>query len=145
VRPPEIEDRLMPGHWEGDLIKGKANASSVGTLVERTSGYLFMVKMNGATATTAMKGFSAALNRMPLAMRRIMTYDQWAGDCAARRNNPESRRGDSPFRPSSFLAARQPRKHQWPDPPVPAQGRVIAGARPRKTRRHRTANEYTFA
>jgi IS30 family transposase len=76
VRPPEIEYRLMPGHWEGDLIKGKANASSVGTLVERTSGYLFMVKMNDATATTAMKGCSAALNRMPLAMRRSMTYDQ---------------------------------------------------------------------
>ncbi|KKJ93601.1 transcriptional regulator, partial [Stutzerimonas stutzeri] len=51
VRPPEIEDRLMPGHWEGDLIKGKANASSVGTLVERTSGYLMLVKMNDATAT----------------------------------------------------------------------------------------------
>ena len=52
VRPPEIEDRLMPGHWEGDLIKGKANASCVGTLVERTSGYLMLVKMNDATATT---------------------------------------------------------------------------------------------
>jgi hypothetical protein len=140
VRPPEIEERLMPGSWEGDLIKGKANASSLGS-----SGYLILVKMNDAIATAALKGFSAALNRMPLAMRRIMTYDQWAGDCAARRNNPESRRGDSPFRPSSFLVARQPRKHQRPDPPVPAQGRVIAGARPRKTRRHRTANEYTFA
>ncbi|POA72506.1 IS30 family transposase [Pseudomonas sp. DP16D-R1] len=76
VRPPEIEDRLMPGHWEGDLIKGKANASSVGTLVERTSGYLMLVKMNDATATSAMEGFSAALNSMPLAMRRSMTYDQ---------------------------------------------------------------------
>lgn len=76
VRPPEIEDRLMPGHWEGDLIEGKANTSSVGTLVERTSGYLMLVKMNDATATSAMEGFSAALNRMPLAMRKSMTYDQ---------------------------------------------------------------------
>jgi IS30 family transposase len=40
----------MPGHWEGDLIKGKANASSVGTMVGRTSGYLMLVKMNDATA-----------------------------------------------------------------------------------------------
>ena len=77
VRPPEIEDRLVPGHWEGDLIKGKANASSVGTLVERTSGYLMLIKMNDATATSAVEGFSAALNRMPLAMRKSMTYDQW--------------------------------------------------------------------
>lgn len=76
VRPPEIEDRLMPGHWEGDLIKGKANASSVGTLVERTSGYLMLVKMNDATATSALEGFSAALNSMPLEMRKSMTYDQ---------------------------------------------------------------------
>ena len=76
VRPPEIEDRLMPGHWEGDLIKGKDNGSSVGTLVERTSGYLILVKMNDATATSAVQGFSAALNGMPLAVRKSMTYDQ---------------------------------------------------------------------
>ena len=76
VRPPEVENRVMPGHWEGDLIKGKANASAVGTLVERTSGYLMLVKMNDATATSAVEGFSSALNRMPLAVRKSMTYDQ---------------------------------------------------------------------
>ena len=76
VRPPEIEDRLVPGHWEGDLIKGKGNASAVGTLVERASGYVMLVKMNNATATAAVEGFSASLNRMPLSIRKSMTYDQ---------------------------------------------------------------------
>ncbi|MBF7141031.1 MULTISPECIES: IS30 family transposase [Pseudomonas] len=76
VRPPEVEDRLTPGHWEGDLIKGKANASAVGTLVERSTGYLMLVRMHDATATSAVEGFSAALNRMPLAARKTLTYDQ---------------------------------------------------------------------
>lgn len=76
VRPPEAEDRLTPGHWEGDLIKGKGNASAVGTLVERSTGYLMLVRMHDATATSAVEGFSAALNRMPLAARKTLTYDQ---------------------------------------------------------------------
>lgn len=76
VRPPEVEDRLTPGHWEGDLIKGKSNASAVGTLVERSTGYLMLVRMHDATATSAVEGFSAALNRMPLAARKTLTYDQ---------------------------------------------------------------------
>ncbi len=76
MRPPEIENRVMPGHWEGDLIKGKMNASAVGTLVERTSDYLILARMRDATATSAVEGFSAALNRMPLELRKSMTYDQ---------------------------------------------------------------------
>lgn len=65
----------MPGHWESDLIKGKANASSVGTLIEHTSGYLMQIKKNDATATSAMEGFSTALNRMLLPVRKSMAYD----------------------------------------------------------------------
>ncbi|EKG31585.1 transposase [Pseudomonas avellanae BPIC 631] len=58
------------------MIKGKGNASAVGTLVERSTGYLILVKMNDATATSAVEGFSAALNRMPVAARKTLTYDQ---------------------------------------------------------------------
>lgn len=56
----------MPGHWEEDLIQGKKNASAVGTLLDPTTGYLMLVKMNDATATSAVEGFSAKLNGMPL-------------------------------------------------------------------------------
>lgn len=65
----------VPAHWEGDLIKGKHNASSVGTLVELSSGYVMLAKMNDATATSAVEGFSAALNRMPITARKTLTYD----------------------------------------------------------------------
>jgi IS30 family transposase len=61
----------MPGHWERDLIRGKANASFVDTC-----GYLMLMKMNDTRATICDGGFSAVLNRMTLAMRKSMTYDQ---------------------------------------------------------------------
>ncbi|MBC8743076.1 IS30 family transposase, partial [Paraburkholderia sp. UCT31] len=62
VRPPEIEDRLLPGHWEGDFIVGAGNQSSVGVLVERTSRLVLLAKMEDATAASALAGFSAKLN-----------------------------------------------------------------------------------
>ncbi|EAZ97725.1 Integrase [Marinobacter sp. ELB17] len=43
-RPPEVEDRLLPGHWEGDLIKGAFNRSAIGILVERVSGLVFLAR-----------------------------------------------------------------------------------------------------
>ena len=76
VRPPEIEDRLMPGHWEGDLIKGAGNKSAVGVLVERSSRLLLLVQMPDATAASALAGFTAKLRSIAAPLRQSMTYDQ---------------------------------------------------------------------
>ena len=76
IRPPEVEDRLIPGHWEGDLIKGAGNRSSVGTLVERTTGFVVLAKIDNATTKTVVDSFAAVLNREPAVMRKTMTYDQ---------------------------------------------------------------------
>ncbi|MEN9780582.1 MAG: hypothetical protein RL014_1730 [Pseudomonadota bacterium] len=76
VRPPEIEDRVMPGHWEGDFIKGAGNKSSVGVLVERTSRLVLLAKMDDATAASALAGFAAKLNSIAAPMRHSLTYDQ---------------------------------------------------------------------
>jgi IS30 family transposase len=76
VRPPEVEDRLIPGHWEGDLIKGAGNRSSVGTLVERTSGFVVLAKMSSASAADALESFGKALKGIPDALRKTLTYDQ---------------------------------------------------------------------
>jgi IS30 family transposase len=73
LRPPEIKDAA--GALRGWPDQRQGNASAVGKLNERTSGYLMRIKLNDATATLAVEGFSAVLNRMPLAVRKSMTYD----------------------------------------------------------------------
>src|SRR4030095_930245 len=76
VRPPEANDRLLPGHWEGDLIKGAANRSAVGTLVCRKTLFVMLVKMDGATALDALRGFEQAFSPLPPEARKTLTYDQ---------------------------------------------------------------------
>lgn len=76
LRPPEVAARIVPGHWEGDLIKGAMNRSSVGTLVERLSRYTMLVKLDGNTAQDVLDGFSRRLKSIPESLRKTMTYDQ---------------------------------------------------------------------
>jgi IS30 family transposase len=76
VRPPEANDRLLPGHWEGDLIKGAGNRSAVGTLVCRKSLFVMLVKMDGATAVDALRGYEQAFSPLDEALRQTLTYDQ---------------------------------------------------------------------
>ena len=76
VRPPEVDDRVMPGHWEGDLIKGAGNKSAVGVLVERTSRLVLLARMEDATAATALAAFTAKLQSIAAPLRSSLTYDQ---------------------------------------------------------------------
>jgi transposase, IS30 family len=76
ARPPEVEDPLIPGHWEGDLIKGGGNRSAVGTLVERASWFVLVVGMTSSTAAVAVTGFSREFAEVPSLMKKTMTYDR---------------------------------------------------------------------
>jgi len=75
-RPQEVQDRLIPGHWEGDLVKGKGNKSAVGTLVERTSRYLVLVQLDNATSPVVTGGFTREMTPIPEHLRRTLTYDR---------------------------------------------------------------------
>jgi IS30 family transposase len=74
-RPIEVSERLVPGHWEGDLIKGAKNQSQIGTLVERKTLYTVLVQLDNATAVHTAQRFGLVLNRLDAAMRLSMTYD----------------------------------------------------------------------
>ena len=75
-RPEEIEDRLVPGHWEGDLILGANGASAIGTLVERTTRLVVLVRVPTRKADVAASAFAGALNAIPAPLRKTLTYDQ---------------------------------------------------------------------
>ena len=75
-RPEEIEGRLVPGHWEGDLILGARGASAIGTLVERTTRFVVLVHMPARKADVAASAFAGALNAIPESLRKTLTYDQ---------------------------------------------------------------------
>ncbi|MGB8145834.1 MAG: IS30 family transposase [Chromatiaceae bacterium] len=76
VRPPEVDDRVLPGHWEADFIKGAGNRSAVGVLVERSSRLVLLAKMDDATAASALAGYTLKLNGIAEPMRQSLTYDQ---------------------------------------------------------------------
>jgi len=74
-RPAEIEDRAIPGHWEGDLIGGTKN-SHIATLVERHSRFTALVKVQSKDTATVVAALSRQIRRLPTSLRRSLTWDR---------------------------------------------------------------------
>jgi|TARA_R110001599_G_scaffold96077_1_gene248757 transposase, IS30 family len=71
-----VEDRLVPGHWESDLIMGAGNRSAVATMVERTSRFVVLAKLDRPTAECAAQAITREMSRMAPSLLKTMTHDQ---------------------------------------------------------------------
>jgi IS30 family transposase len=74
-RPAQIEDRAVPGHWEGDLITGSEN-SHIATLVERQSRFTMLVKVNGKDTSSVVSALSKQVGKLPAELRKSLTWDR---------------------------------------------------------------------
>jgi IS30 family transposase len=76
-RPPEVADRAVPGHWEGDLITGAHNKTAIGTLVERTTRFTLLLHLPVDHGAVAVRdAIAAAILTLPAALRQTLTWDQ---------------------------------------------------------------------
>ncbi len=89
--PAQVADRAVPGHWEGDLIQGARHQSALGTLVERTTRTVLLVRLKRQDAETVRKAFARKLRTMPKQIKPTLAYNQGKEMAAHRLFTKETR------------------------------------------------------
>ena len=74
-RPPEAEDRAVPGHWEGDLLMG-GRSSQIATLVERSTRFVMLVKIDQKDSPSVAAVLAKKIGRLPIELKRSLTWDR---------------------------------------------------------------------
>jgi IS30 family transposase len=74
-RPPEVEDRAVPGHWEGDLLLGHG-ITQLATVVERTSRFTVLVQLDGRDMVTVSEALAQKMKQLPVELRKSLTWDR---------------------------------------------------------------------
>ena len=92
-RPAEVEDRAVPGHWEGDLICGAANRTAIGTLVERSTRFTILLHLpDGHDAEHVQQAIIRKMRSLPKLLRNSLTWDQGSELALAARHQREHQR-----------------------------------------------------
>ena len=104
-RPATVEDRAVPGHWEGDLIAG-ARQSYVATLVERRSRYVCLVRLAGRATRTVVRALTEHVRRLPDGLMATLTWDRGLELAAHRTFSIATGRAGLFLRPVQSVAAR---------------------------------------
>ena len=111
-RAAEANDRAVPGHWEGDLIIGKRNLSAIGTLVERSTGYVMLVHLpDGYKPEQVAPALAAKIKTLPEVVRRVADLGPGPGDAGLETSSGRRRHRDLLLRPAQAVAARHEREH----------------------------------
>jgi IS30 family transposase len=128
LRPAEIEDRAVLGHWEGDLLLGR-HWTQIATVVERSTRFTVLVQLDGRDMETVTAGLSRTMTRLPEQLRRSLTWDrgmELAGHKNVTENtgldvyfaDPRSRGSAERTRtPTAYFANTYPRTPAWPGSP----------------------------